>query len=103
MIKVKELKDDVLIDVKVNKSFYLMIKAASFIVLQQIGISERDENYLKDIMLKSYEELDDLQRTFYTLVLILAEIERQATINNLYVEKEILEPNDEGYVAPSQG
>jgi hypothetical protein len=103
MIKVKELKDDVLIDVKVNKSFYLMIKAASFIVLQQMGISERDENYLKDIMLKSYEELDDLQRTFYTLVLILAEIERQATINNLYVEKEILEPNDEGYVAPSQG
>jgi hypothetical protein len=40
-------------------------------------------------MTKKYEDLDDLQRTFYTLVLVLAEIERQAKELNLYNEKEI--------------
>jgi hypothetical protein len=42
-----------------------------------------------------------MQRAFYTIVLLLAEIERQATANNLYQEKEVLEPGDEGYVEPT--
>ena len=36
MIKVKELKDDAILNIKVNKSFYLMAKAASFTILQNI-------------------------------------------------------------------
>jgi hypothetical protein len=101
MIKVKELKDDALLDVKVNKSFYLMAKAASFTLLQSMGIADKGEEYFKDIMTKKYEDLDQMQRAFYTMVLLLAEIERQATVNNLYNEKEILEPGDEGYVEPT--
>jgi hypothetical protein len=101
MIKVKELKDDAILDIKVNKSYYLMAKAASFTILQNMNIAEKGEEYFKTIMTKKYEELDNMQRTFYTIVLLLAEIERQATNENAYIEKEILEPGDEGYVAPS--
>ena len=78
-----------------------MAKAASFIVLQGMNIQDKGDEYFKNILTKKYEELDDQQRTFYTLVLLLAEIERKATEENLYIEKEILEPGDEGYEAPS--
>ena len=89
MIKVKELKDDAILDIKVNKSFYLMAKAASFHVLQSMNIEEKGDDYFKEIMNKKYEDLDSAQRTFYTIVLLLAEIERQASEQKLYDEKEI--------------
>jgi menaquinone-dependent protoporphyrinogen IX oxidase len=102
MIKVKELKDDALIDIKVNKSFYLMAKAASFTILNSMDINEmkNSDEYFKKIMNDKYENLDDTQRAFYTVILILAEIEKQATDKNLYIEKEILEPGDKGYEEP---
>lgn len=101
MIKAKELKDDVILDIKVNKSYYLMAKAASFTILQQMNVVEKGEEYFKSIMTQKYEDLDDLQRAFYTIILLLAEIEKRATDENLYNEKEILEPGDEGYVEPT--
>ena len=103
MIKVKELKDDAMIDVKVNKSYYLMAKAASFTILKSMGLENKEnpDEYFKTIMNDKYENLDDTQRAFYTVILLLAEIEKQATENNLYVEKEVLEPGDEGYVEPT--
>ena len=54
----------------------------------------------KKIMNDKYENLDDDQRAFYTIVLLLAEIEKQATENNLFIEKEVLQPGDEGYEEP---
>jgi menaquinone-dependent protoporphyrinogen IX oxidase len=101
MIKAKELKDDAILDVKVNKSYYMMAKAASFAILKSMNVPEKGDEYLKDVMTKKYEDLDEMQRAFYTVVLLLAEIEKQAAQNNLYTEKEILEPGDEGYVAPT--
>jgi hypothetical protein len=102
MLKVKELKEDAMMDIKVNRSFYLMAKAASYTILQSMGIQEmkNGDEYFKKVMNEKYEDLDDTQRAFYTIILLLAEIEKQATENNLYVEKEILEPEDEGYVEP---
>jgi menaquinone-dependent protoporphyrinogen IX oxidase len=102
MLKVKELKEDAMMDIKVNRSFYLMAKAASYTILQSMGIQEmkNGDEYFKKIIKEKYEDLDDTQRAFYTIILLLAEIEKQATENNLYVEKEILEPDDEGYVEP---
>ena len=67
-----------------------------------MNVVEKGEEYFKTIMTKQYEELDDLQRAFYTIILLLAEIERKATDENLYTEREILEPGDEGYVQPTQ-
>ena len=102
MLKVKELKEDAMMDIKVNRSFYLMAKAASYTILQSMGIQEmkNGDEYFKKVMEEKYEDLDDTQRAFYTIILLLAEIEKQSSENDLYVEKEILEPDDEGYVEP---
>jgi hypothetical protein len=102
MVKVKELKDDALIDVKVNKSYYLMMKATSYTILQNMNIPEMEQGdeYFKKIMEEKYEDLDNNQRAFYTVILLLAEIEKQATENDLFLEKEVLEPGDKDYKAP---
>lgn len=99
-IKVKELKDDAIIKIELNKSFYLMTKALSYYLFTLFPEAEREEQLTKT-MQGSYVDLDDLQRGFYTIALLLAEIEKQAKDNNLYDEKEILEPGDPGYKAPN--
>ena len=99
-IKVKEMKDDAIVEIKVNKNYYLMVKALSFYLFTQIKVENKDE-YIKQIMTTEYKDLDDLQRSFYTTALLLAEIEKTTTDKNLYDEKEVLEPGDEGYVAPT--
>jgi hypothetical protein len=98
-IKVKEMKDDALVEVKVNKSYYQMVKALSFYLFNQIQAEDKAA-YLKEMLSKEYTEMDDLQRSFYTLTLLLAEIEQQVKDKDLFEEKEVLQPGDEGYVAP---
>jgi hydrogenase maturation factor HypF (carbamoyltransferase family) len=101
-IKVQEMKDDAIVSVKVNKSYYLMCKALSFFIVKQLDDGKGDPSTkLADIMSKEYKDLDEIQRSFYTVALLLAEIEKQARAENLTDEKEVLEPGDEGYVAPT--
>lgn len=88
--KIKEIKDDALIDIKVNKSFYLMSKAVSFYLFNKVEVEDKD-TYLKDLMTKEYKDLDDLQRSIYTIILLISEIERQASETNQFEEKEITE------------
>jgi hypothetical protein len=101
-IKVKEMKDDAVVSVSVNKAFYLMMKAILLHLFKSITAEDK-EAYLKDIMTKEYKDLDELQRSFHTVTLFLAEVEKQAKDQNFYEEKEILQPGDEGYVEPTQG
>ena len=96
MIKVKELKDDAILDIKVNKSFYLMAKAASVTILKHMNVEEKGHEYISQIASKKYEDMTEMERAFYTMILVIAEIERQATENKQYVEKEVLEPGDDG-------
>ena len=98
-ITVKELKDDAIIEIKVNKTFYLMTKAILLHLVNNITVEDKDA-YIKETMTKEYKDLDEAQRSFYTIGLLLAEIEQVAKTNNLFIEKEVLEPGDEGYVAP---
>ena len=98
-IKVKEMKDDAVVDVKVSKGYYQMVKALSFYLFTQINVDNKDQ-YLKDAISKEYKDMDDLQRSFYTVALLLAEIEQQVVSTNLFDEKEVLQPGDEGYVEP---
>jgi len=89
--KVKELKDDAILDIKVNKTFYLMSKAALFSIFKEIhDISKGDpQEFIKNITSSKYEELNDKERTFYTLTLLIGEIEKQAIEKDAYVEKDI--------------
>ncbi len=103
MIKVQELKDDAIVDIKVNKAYYLMVKAVSFKLVKEMFDTNPDPEYLKETMTKKYEEMDDLQRSFHTTALLLSEIETQSRAQNKVEEKEILEPGDEGYVEPTEG
>jgi hypothetical protein len=98
-IKVKEMKDDAVVDVKVSKGYYQMVKALSFYLFTQINVENKDE-YLKTALTKEYKDMDDLQRSFYTVALLLAEIEKLTISENKFDEKEILQPGDEGYVEP---
>jgi len=65
-----------------------------------MDINAKGDEYFKDIISKDYKDLDDKQKTFYTLVLLLSEIEKKATEEKLYVEREVLEPGDEGFEGP---
>ena len=53
-------------------------------------------------MTKKYEDMDEFERSFYTITLFLAEFEKLAVEKNLYSEKSILQEGDEGYVPPTQ-
>jgi SepF-like predicted cell division protein (DUF552 family) len=98
-LKVKELKDDAIINIKLNKNFYLMTKSVLLHFVNNITAEDKDA-YVKEVITKEYKDLDEAQRAFYTVSLLLAEIEQVAKKDNLFIEKEVLEPGDEGYVAP---
>ena len=102
-VKVKEMKDDAIINVPVNKSYYLMMKATSFYLFSHMGKNSDPDAYLKETLSKEYKDLDELQRAFFTVALFLAQVEKQVADENKFEEREILEPGDEGYVEPTQG
>lgn len=102
MIKVKELKPDVIIQVPVNGAYYVMAKNLALYLLERIPEDKRNNaDYIKEISTKQYTDLDKDQQSLQTATLLIAEIEAQAIRNNQFEEKEILEPGDEGYVAPT--
>jgi hypothetical protein len=96
--KVKEIKDDAIISIDVNRNYYLMLKNTSLWITKQLNIDDPEE--LKSLMTKKFEDLSDPQKSFYTLVLLLAEIESKANDQDALQEKEILLPGDEGYEPP---
>ena len=101
-VKVKELKDDAIVDIQVNKSFYYMMKSTLFYLFQQIADDKQREESLKTVMTKKYEDMDEFERSFYTITLFLAEVEKLAVEKNLYSEKDVLQEGDEGYTPPTQ-
>jgi len=86
-VKVKEIKEDAIISIQVNRHFYLMVKSLSHYLVSQMGIE--DPQKLKDMMGKKFEELSDTEKGFYTTALLLAEIETQANSQGMLVENEI--------------
>jgi trehalose/maltose hydrolase-like predicted phosphorylase len=96
MAKVKELKDDALVNVEVNKSFYFMVKNSLFYLFRVIEVKEEErENILKQLMSKSYNDMTHWEQAFYTTTLLLAEIERQAAVTNQYQEVDIETPTQD--------
>ena len=102
-VKVKELKEDVILDIQVNKAYYMMLKSTLFYLFQQESDTNKREESLKTIMTGKYENMNDLERSFYTITILLAEIEKVAKEKDAYDEKEVLEPGEEGFVDPNLG
>ncbi len=89
--KVKQLKDDAILSIKVNKSYYLMVKASLLTMLTEIN-SDKDSDltkFMKSLVTKGYNELDSKEKVFYTLTLLVGEIEKQAQDTDAFIEKEI--------------
>ena len=104
MIKVKELKQDALIQIPVNRGYYVMAKNLAMYLLEKFPEDKRNNaDYIKEISTKQYSDLDKDQQSLQTAALLIAEIEAQAVHQNQFEEKEVLEPGDEGYVAPTEG
>ena len=104
-ITVKELKDDALLSIQVNKAYYFMLKNTLFYLFNQVqaqGAEEADKS-IETIQAADYSKMNQLEQSFYTVTLMLSEIERIAVDQKLFEEKEVLEVGDEGYVEPTQG
>lgn len=91
-VKTRELKDDAILDIKVNKTFYLMTKAALFHSFTGLHNSDmKPDEFVKSIVSKEYKDMNDMERTFYTLTLLVGEIEKQASETKSFIEKEMSE------------
>tara|TARA_B110000858_G_C17408275_1_gene295549 strand:+ start:150 stop:482 length:333 start_codon:yes stop_codon:yes gene_type:complete len=89
-VKAKELKDDAIINVKVNKTFYMMSKAALLVLFGEVNKEKNNaDTFIKNLISKKYEEMSDKERIFYTLTLLIGEIEKQAADTDQLQEKEI--------------
>lgn len=94
-ITVKEIKDDALISVEINKSFYFMVKSALFYLFKESDRTEEErEAVLKSLMNKNYNDMTHWEQSFYTLTLLLAEIERQAVEKDLFNDVEVDLPDE---------
>ena len=102
-ITVKELKDDALLSVQVNKAYYFMLKNTLFYLFNQIqsqGKEEADKS-IETIKSADYAKMTQVEQSFYTVTLMISEVERISIEQNLFEEKDVLEPGDEGYVEPT--
>ena len=102
-VKVKELKDDALLSVQVNKAYYFMLKNTLFYLFNQIQAqgAEASQKSIETIKAADYSKMSQVEQCFYTVTLMISEIEKISVEQNLFDEKEVLEPGDEGYVEPT--
>lgn len=95
-ITVKEIKDDALISIQVNKSFYFMVKSVLFYLFKDSdNTDDKKEELLKGLMNKDYQSMTHWEQSFYTLTLLLAEIERQAVENDQFSDVQVDVPDDQ--------
>ena len=61
-IKVKELKDDAILSIKVNKSYYIMLKNSLYYLFTQIQLTgaEETEKSLAKIKEADYSKMNSL-------------------------------------------
>lgn len=102
-IKIKEIKDGALINIKVNKNFYLMAKDSLYTIFKHLLSNQSEKENLQNILTKQFNDLSEFERAFYTMTLLVSEIEKQVQGDpSLYDEKEIPEPGDPDYIEPKQ-
>lgn len=67
-----------------------MSKSALFSIFKDLYDNSKgdSEEFVKSIVSKKYEDMSEQERNFYTLTLLVGEIEKQAIQNNAFIEKE---------------
>jgi hypothetical protein len=89
--KVKEIKDNAIIEIKINKVFYLMLKKTLMYIFKQELDNEKITELIKKVTDKNSDNEPHTEQefAFKTVFLLLAEIEAQADKTNQFEEKDI--------------
>ena len=58
-VKVKELKDDAVVDIQVNKNYYYMMKSVLLYLFQNRSEDKKTDEDLKRLMEGKYEVMDE--------------------------------------------
>jgi len=89
--KVKEIKDNAIIEIKINKTFYLMLKKTLMYIFKQELDNEKISELIKKITDRNSdnEQHTEQEFAFKTIFLLLAEIEVQADKSNQFEEKDM--------------
>ena len=103
-VKIREIKNDALINISLNKNFYLMLKAVMLYIFKQEPDQEKYEALIKKVMStdNDNEPHTEHEAAFKTMLILLAEIERKAVEAELFEIKEVPVEGDEDYTAPKQ-
>jgi hypothetical protein len=89
--KVKEIKDNAIIEIKINKTFYLMLKKTLMYIFKQELDNDKITELIKKVTDKNSDNEPHTEQefAFKTIFLLLAEIEAQADKTNQFDEKDI--------------
>jgi hypothetical protein len=103
-VKVKEIKDGAEATIKVNKNFYIMCKNILLFLFQEYapGDETRQES-LERIMKGKYEEMSDFEKSFFTVSILIGEMEKNFVESKQVQENEIPVPGDPDYIEPTEG
>lgn len=100
-LKVKELKDDAVVTITCTKALYIMLKNALLYIFNDKFSTSDPTEHLKSLMSNEYNNMSDPEKTFYTLLLMIAEAEQKAVEKNLFMDTVIPEPGDPDYEEPT--
>lgn len=91
--KVKEIKDNAIIEIKINKVFYMMLKKTLLYIFKQEIDNDKITELIKKVTDKNADNEPHTEQefAFKTLFLLLAEIEAQAEKTNQFQEKDLEE------------
>jgi hypothetical protein len=103
-VKIREIKNDAIINISLNKNFYLMLKAVMLYIFKQEPDKEKYEALIKKVMSTETENEPHTEHeaAFKTMLILLAEIEKKAVESDLFDIKEVPAEGDENYVEPKQ-
>lgn len=102
-VKVKEIKDGAETTIKVNKNFYLMCKNILLFLFQEYGPGdETRQESLERIMKGKYEDMNDFEKSFFTVSILIGEMEKNFVEAKQVEEKEVPVPGDPDFVAPTE-
>ena len=102
-MKVKQIKEGAEAEIKVNKNFYLMCKNILLFLFQEYSPDDTNrQESLEKITKGKYEDMNDFEKSFFTVALLLGEMEKKFVENNFYEEVDMPVPGDPDYVEPTE-
>ena len=102
-MKVKQIKEGAEAEIKVNKNFYLMCKNILLFLFQEYSPDDTNrQESLEKITKGKYEDMNDFEKSFFTISILIGEMEKNFIAEGHSEEKEMPVPGDPDYVEPTE-